>query len=403
MKIKTLTINFLLVSLTACGGGGESSSSNDAPIDVPPSVTPPTVQPPAQPLPTLSLSSYENKINAINLIGPISLKSDFPVEMGSGLLASNSYAIADFFNEGNYSIVSHTFEYNWKEENADKLGNIVFFRKIKDRWEKSDISIEGGSQGCLHPRKAVVSDFNGDGLPDVFFACTGLDLPPFPGEKSLMLINTGSGFKKKWISFPGRNYTHSVAAADINGDGYADLAIANMSSRDTNGECVGSGVFINDKNGNFNLDKSLIPSLDYCKTSYTTELIQVNKGEGYTLFLGGHESNKDGTMQDSRTFKWKDGKFTPNDAFPMVQDFGLVLDIVHADGNFYVLRTIDTDGNFYSKDIIQKIPENNFGGSSLIYQHAGSYSNGNTWINWLAFYQNKLISLIGDFNLSVEK
>ena len=93
----------------------------------------------------------------------------------------------------------------------------------------------------------------------------------------------------------------------------------------------------------------------------------------------------------------------PNDAFPMVQDFGLVLDIVHADGNFYVLRTIDTDGNFYSKDIIQKIPENNFGGSSLIYQHAGSYSNGNTWINWLAFYQNKLISLIGDFNLSVEK
>ena len=91
-------------------------------------------------------------------------------------------------------------------------------------------TISGSVEGFVHPREIASGDFNGDGLTDIAVVGHGYDISPFPGETPTVLLGQkGGGFVDVSETLPGTAaFTHSLAVADVNGDGRDDLFLGNI-------------------------------------------------------------------------------------------------------------------------------------------------------------------------------
>jgi hypothetical protein len=76
-----------------------------------------------------------------------------------------------------------------------------------------------------HPTTVAVGDFNGDGIPDLVVTDTGLE-NNLQGTVSI-LLGKGDGTFRAAQNYAAGIYTNSVAVGDFNGDGIADLVVAN--------------------------------------------------------------------------------------------------------------------------------------------------------------------------------
>lgn len=89
--------------------------------------------------------------------------------------------------------------------------------------------IFGDPPKLTHPRDFVIADFNNDGFPDVMIVGHGWDAPPFPGEANVLLYGGPDGFTDKSALLPGYlDFSHSVAAGDLTGNGYPDIYVGNI-------------------------------------------------------------------------------------------------------------------------------------------------------------------------------
>lgn len=145
----------------------------------------------------------------------------------------------------------------------------------------------------VHPREVVQADFNGDGRVDLFVADHGYDIHPFPGAQNKLLLSTAAGgFVDASANLPQvSDFTHSVTAADINGDGKLDLFVGNMSNQVSNTDSYvllgdGKGAFTR-TNAGLPLDKGAYLNRDTGNLSITASLLTDLNGDGKAdLVLG---------------------------------------------------------------------------------------------------------------------
>lgn len=343
-------------------------------------------------------SSYENKARAALALGSSALPP--------GVTGQDAIAFGDFFQDGSYGLVSHTLEYNPSNPaTASMYGHIHFWKKVGGAWSDQTSSLLSNNVGCLHARKALVADFNGDGKPDVFFVCHGFDAPPYPGEAQHLLLSQPNGTYQN-ITLSGITcYCHGGTAFDETGKGYADVVVATGS---TNGE---PALFLvrNNQDGTFTKDTTTLPSTFNGKSVYSVEAIDLDGNGTYDLWLGGFDpgSEASGTAQSNEIapqLLYLDASMnvTRDVALPTSTTYGMNLDAVVSNGKLYVLRT-NINGStpnvdYYSTAAVQSVDLTTLAASTP-YTHSGAFPNGRYWDDWIIPTASGVASLDSSYGI----
>lgn len=315
MKNHILASLVFSLVLTGCGGGG-GGASNNTPV-VAPSVM----------MASLYDTSYKNFKSY-----PVDTLTLPASSYGTSGWLPSAIGLGEFNKQGELGVFIANQNYTTQNDslvtvNSDPkyLSDFTFWSVNSDKTLTKISSVKG----CLNPRKAVVADFNKDGIPDVFVACHGYDDAPFPGEKSKILLSTVRG--SYTVSDIGDiAFTHGASAADVNNDGYPDIVVA-----------TGNDIYfyINQHNGTFSKNTTLVtnPNLPY----YSVELVDVNNDGKVDLLIGGHE------FQGATTkILYADGTGfgATSTTIPAIAGDGVVLDFTYiaSKNQLYIERAYDS-------------------------------------------------------------
>jgi hypothetical protein len=148
----------------------------------------------------------------------------------------------------------------------------------------SETIFGGNAPEMIAPRADVIADFNGDGKPDLFFGDFGYDAPPFPGATNTLILSSGPSGRYAQGQAPTLlDLTHTVAAADVDGNGGIDIFVGNVNNGPGQ---EASYLLLNDAHGHFTLTRANL-SADASLPHTASAFVDVN-GDGHPdLFLGG--------------------------------------------------------------------------------------------------------------------
>ena len=301
-----------------------------------------------QPAIAVRRSSYENKMSAGSAIGPIELPV---VNDGPGQSLWSAHALADFFQDGTYSMFAFSMSFQGADDQpATTPGKVHLFQKINGNWvDKTSIMLDVDT-GCIGAHRLLVADFNGDRKPDVLASCSGIDTLSGiqPGERPRLLLSQPNGRYKNTL-WPELCFCVGAATVDFRGDGYADIVFKD--------NAITSDLlyYVNNRDGTFSLDQSRVPQSarvfgpNYSRPIYDVQVLDVWGTGKYDLILSGVDwpctpSASDDCGSNWRTTIYRSGDSNRwSDASRVILptppgDYGDVYDVIVYGGNVYQLR-----------------------------------------------------------------
>ncbi|HZS18894.1 MAG TPA: VCBS repeat-containing protein [Candidatus Udaeobacter sp.] len=250
--------------------------------------------------------------------------------------------------------------------------------------------IPGEVPAPVHPRKAVVADFNADGRLDIFIADHGYDQPPFPGNHNWLLLSDGAGhlvYQSALANTEPVGFHHGATAGDIDHTGHVSIFVTG------NGPPGSPPYFLlNDGQGHFTVDTTRVPSSIFTSLLYTCELIDVDYDNNLDLVVSGHEY--DGMPTE---IFWGNGTGFYSDAsktvLPSDAQFGIAIDIdsedINHDGARDLVITRTGQVPFYTGFYFQVVMQTSrhvFADESLprlIHDLSTWMGNTETWVDWI--------------------
>jgi hypothetical protein len=353
VRLRNVALSVVGAVLCGCGGGGGGDSASTAPST-------PVAAPSAAVLAT-SDNSYRN----FKMVGLT--PQSIPLVFGA-------HAWLDVNGDGRLDLFEAELTYlPATTPQAATPSQFAFWMRQLDGSFVKDTTRFASTAGCIHPRKALVADFNRDGRPDVFVACHGFDFPPYPGERNKVVLSQPNGTYVIRDASPDVGFFHSASAADLNGDGFPDVIVTSTS------DPARAFVLLNNGDGSFTRETNRrLPTLS--GNYFTVELADVDGDGTLDLLLAGHEF--EGAA--SRIYI-NPGTNLFVSAIPItvpaVPGDGVVLDFTITgpvgDRVLWVLRTSGGDGTFYQGRVLQKVQLATLQSSLVVNQRASS------WIPWI--------------------
>lgn len=148
---------------------------------------------------------------------------------GQGGIAMSIMTSGDLNNDGHDDLVVGLYLFNTvTKQNSDQgITPVVLFYNTETGTYKANPAVQSQLSINVHPRQAVIGDFNGDGHNDLFIGDHGLD-GVARGYQNSLLLGTGSGFVNGTALLPQiTDYSHGAVAEDFNNDGITDILVLN--------------------------------------------------------------------------------------------------------------------------------------------------------------------------------
>lgn len=224
-------------------------------------------------------TSYENK-NAIDFddtrvptVRALGVSKVVETEQDS---VDRSIAFGDFFQEGAYAayVMAGNSDGRYGADKPGDLPGVGYFlaRDADGGWIDRSAELFKSTQdrmGCISPSYTAVADFNHDGRPDVYVACTGYDfaVPGATAEQNqafgrshqiLVLSQPDGSYVSKRLEEANPVYGHKAVAFDVNGDGHVDIVTTDFIDPSQANGCGAPYVLLGHGDGTFTRDYSII-------------------------------------------------------------------------------------------------------------------------------------------------
>jgi len=231
------------------------------------------------------------------------------------------FEVIEFDWPGATSIIEHSLSDMYIIDlNNDGLDDIVISQSVwPDFPELSLIALRNqgdltfteftdsklGSVNTITARQGRVSDYDGDGLDDLFLIDTGSDVPPFPGWQNTLLLGNADGLIRDVSSthLPLLNdLNHGLDIGDIDGDGDIDIFTGQQPAYWIapwfSFEGSKPEIFINDGTGQFTLERERLPESEQLHAAPAVGLLDADR-DGFPDVFFSHQAMYD-TVGDGR-------------------------------------------------------------------------------------------------------
>ena len=173
-----------------------------------------------------NLASFYDSWLLTNLkkTGSISISSNAPLKEGHFDLL----AVGDLNGDGYDDLVIGPKVITSTATNFEYVKLIIAFYNPKTKLFETDSLLQSTMPSMQFSHKAIIADFNKDGINDLFVSGTGPDQGQPCGERSVLMLGSSTGLVDASHLLPGKSaYTHQIVFGDFNKDSFTDIYMLN--------------------------------------------------------------------------------------------------------------------------------------------------------------------------------